>query len=354
SETLVFGFVAVGLACVSLLRRRLLLTSLVTGFVAGFGFAVSQLASVALERWAFGTSIRTGRSTDTASRVGEELAQRIEEAAVTSFGLFPSSKSGELAFGALAFGLIVVASALAVRRNDRAEAVMALAALLLGLRVLVGGLGFVPGAVMAAPLAGVGLAIGSRLKAARLAMAMVLVATPGVWAFQFLGGAIPQWGGRYILPATILLVVVGVVALGEVGLRVRGLAIAMSLAMTVVGVGWTHQRTTGFEKTMTILADRPEKALVFEPFFLAREAGPLMLGERWLTAGSEADLEFAIEVLRASDTADFGLVKEPSNQTLEQALAVAPQLGDFLPSAANYVEILSLRLVVITYIDPAI
>lgn len=354
SETLVFGFVAVGLACVALLRRRLVLTSLVTGVVAGFGFATTQLASVALERWAFGTSIRTGRSTATASRVGEELAQRIEEAAVTCFGLFPSSKPGELAFGALALGLIIVASAWAVRGNDRAEIAMVLAALLLGLRVLVGGLGFVPGAAMAAPLAGVGLAIGWRIKAARLAIAMIAVATPGVWAFQFLGGAVPQWGGRYILPATILLVAVGVVALGDVGIRVRGLALAMSLAMTAVGVGWTHQRTVGFETTMTVLADRTEQALVFEPFFLAREAGPLMLGERWLTVGNEDDLEFATQVLAATNTADFGLVKKPSGQTLDEALAVAPRLGDFVPSAAGYVEMLSLRLIIITYIDPSI
>src|SRR5207302_2400038 len=74
------------------------------------------------------------------------------------------------------------------------------------------GLGFIPGMTAASPVAAVGLADGWANTNRRLLVAVALCALPIVWAFQFLGGAYAQWGGRYVLMSGFLLAVVGATA----------------------------------------------------------------------------------------------------------------------------------------------
>ena len=86
-------------------------------------------------------------------------------------------------------------------------------------------------------------------RALRLPTVIACVALPVVWAFQYSGGAGPQWGGRYELVSGALLVVVGVVALAG---RRRALAavLGLSLFVTAFGVTWLSvrsQRRGGFE-----------------------------------------------------------------------------------------------------------
>src|SRR3546814_5711638 len=82
------------------------------------------------------------------------------------------------------------------------------AVLLLALPAL-DGLGFVPGALVAFPAAAVGLlAVGAGGTKAWVALA-ALVAYPLTWGFQYLGGSLPQWGGRYTLGSTLVLATCG-------------------------------------------------------------------------------------------------------------------------------------------------
>ena len=62
-----------------------------------------------------------------------------------------------------------------------------------------GDLGFVPGLFVAFPVAIAGLRVRCRTSDQRVVIAIALVSLPIVYLFQFLGGAGPQWGGRYTL-----------------------------------------------------------------------------------------------------------------------------------------------------------
>ena len=87
------------------------------------------------------------------------------------------------------------------------------------------GLGFVPGLVATTPLAALGLAARLAPLGRRIAV-FAIAALPLVWAFQYTGGAAPQWGGRYLLVSGLLLGVVGIVSLGRIDMvRARGLVV---------------------------------------------------------------------------------------------------------------------------------
>ena len=81
----------------------------------------------------------------------------------------------------------------------------------------VDGLGFVPGLLATAPFAVAGLVLAWDRRVAspgRDAVLMVVLALPVVWAFQYSGGAVPQWGGRYVLTTTLVASAIGIGASG--------------------------------------------------------------------------------------------------------------------------------------------
>jgi hypothetical protein len=185
---------------------------------------------------------------------------------------------------------------LAVRgAADRARLAAVLAAVVLVLRV-VGGLGFVPGLLAAAPVAVAGVVLVRSVPAARRFVVALVVAVPTVWATQLTGGAAPQWGGRYLLLAGLVLAVVGVVAL-EHRPRVLAGIVGAAVAVTLFGAAWHTVRTHGVGEAFAVIADRPEPVVVFTEPFLPREAGAVAVGERWLTAGDPATLDRAVDVV---------------------------------------------------------
>jgi hypothetical protein len=259
------------------------------------GFAAVALAYSRLEGWFLGETLRTSRTATTLSGTGAGLGTRVREAAATLLSLEGDALPG-IVLGALFVAAVGAAVVLAVRgAADRARLAAVLAAVVLVLRV-VGGLGFVPGLLAAAPVAVAGVVLARSVPAAHRFVVALVVAAPTVWATQLTGGAAPQWGGRYLLLAGLVLTVVGVVAL-EHRPRVLAGVVGAAVAVTLFGTAWHTVRTHGVGEAFAVIADRPEPVAVFTEAFLPREAGAAAVGERWLTAGDPATLDGAVDVV---------------------------------------------------------
>src|SRR5207248_2176626 len=105
------------------------------------------------------------------------------------------------------------------------------------------GLGFWPGLMATTPIAAVGLAHGWVDARTRLVLVLALAPLPLIFLFQFPGGALPQWGGRYLLTTGLLLMVVGVARLPQLERWARVSFTAAAIGITFVGLAWMSVRT---------------------------------------------------------------------------------------------------------------
>ena len=160
----------------------------------------------------------------------------------TLVGANASGYGTSVIVGAALVGLVLFAMR-AERRGDHR-----LCAFSLGLGGLVylagavGGLGFVPGMLAAFPMA-IAAVLAERRGASGMVLAISVGALPLVYAFQYVGGGAPQWGGRYTLASSILLGTLGITALrGRLVVLLRGL-VALSVGVTVLGVLWLGERS---------------------------------------------------------------------------------------------------------------
>ncbi|HJR25612.1 MAG TPA: hypothetical protein VJ804_09075, partial [Acidimicrobiales bacterium] len=169
------------------------------------------------------------------------------------------------------------------------------------------------------PLAVVGL-VRRPTGVAGYVAGVAVAALPVVWAFQYLGGALPQWGGRYTLPSCLLLVVVGVAALPDLERVTRALLVGLAALVTASGMAWTadrgHEVADWFEEVGT----RPEDVLIARNGFLVREGGAAGADRRWLVAVGEEDLRAAVQLV-----ADAGL---RTFATVDEDPTAPPGLGD--------------------------
>lgn len=304
NEVLVYTFVSVGVTCLASLRRDRgwgRAASIGIAAVAGFGGAF--LANAALEGWVGGLS-RADRATSAAGSAtavtGSVVRQRVEEALQTSVGLV----AGDPVPAALLGGgvvLAVLAAVRAERRGDRTFALVAVgAACAVYLADATGGLGFVPGLFVAFPVAVLALVPVGRTDPAAMVTAIGLFALPIVYAFQYLGGAGPQWGGRYTLPSAILLGVVGIASVQpQLPVVGRGVLV-LSLLVSAIGVAWLWERTRSVDQFFDAVAARSEPVLIARQAFLLREAGAGLVGRRWLSVSDEREFREAVDVARRS------------------------------------------------------
>ncbi|HVE94416.1 MAG TPA: hypothetical protein VNB24_05805, partial [Acidimicrobiales bacterium] len=231
-----------------------------------------------------------------------DAADRVEEAAITSLAATSTGDAASLLVGLA----VVVAVVYAVTRRDW-RALIAAGALLAARTV--DGFGFVPGFLVAAPLAGAGLAVAWRRgPPARTAMVIAVVSLPLVWTFQFAEGARPQWGGRYVLLSGLLLTVVAVAELLSASAPLRRAAFAITATVTALGFGWMIQRTHAFADVAHRLDARGEPVLISRVGHLVREGGGVHDLNRWLTAVSNADLQKAGAVAAASGAQRIAVV----------------------------------------------
>jgi hypothetical protein len=279
------------------------------GVAAVAGFAVPWVGNVVLDHAVGGLS-RSARTTGAASAGLGGLAQRAREAVVTLVAVRPAELGRVIVLGAALLGLVAGAVWSARRRRPDRAAVLVLGAAAVYVVTTATTLGFVPGLFAAAPIAVLAVVTRPGTAAASYPLVVALATLPLVWAFQYLGGAFPQWAGRYGLPSCLLLVALGAAyLLGEHRVVLVGL-VTLSLLVTATGELWLRQRSESVDRTFAALVDRPEDVLIGRNGFFVREGGPAYLERRWLTAVSDADLDVAVGVVRQAGLRTFATVDE--------------------------------------------
>jgi 4-amino-4-deoxy-L-arabinose transferase-like glycosyltransferase len=337
TEAFVVTFVAVAAICLWLLSRKQVVRALLTGVLSVVGFAGPWLANAALEQ-DLGGNRRTTRVTGQAQRQRwTELAERGEEALITWFGLPGFGYPGNVVLGAVVVTSIVVGITMHRRGEQRAAVGALLVAGAIYLLAFASGLGFVSGALVAAPFAAAaGLVRRDRDRLAVLGMAVVM--TVLIWTFQYTGGAVPQWGGRYLLVPTLLLTTLGIVAVVELrGHRIPRLALSIfAVAVTLFGAAWLQQRSHDVGAFFNDLAERPEDVVISTNGFFVREAGPAYDERRYLSIGRGADVEGAVDVVRDAGLETFGVLTQQDEAPELDADLVGSDVVEFLGVPLRY------------------
>jgi hypothetical protein len=315
TEALVYLLAATAVVClVILVRQRSLMRALVSGVAVSLGAALALLLNSGLERAILGTDLRSTRVAGTAAGAGSAASGRVEEALTSTLGINLGTvrPSVDWTFGAIVV-LLVGGAAWMLRSSDRRRIVigmtMAALALVVYLARFTSGLGFVPGLLVASPLAAAGLFLVWREPRMRLLGVVACVALPIAWASQYTGSSMwPQWGGRYLLLSGALLAIAACVALRTTP---QGMLAVCLLAgcVTAGGVMFLSQRThTNADGMETILA-RHDDVLICRCQQFFREVGAFYTPERrWLTAATAADLRRAVDVARASGADEFATI----------------------------------------------
>ncbi len=347
NEAFVYTLVIVGVICVEHLRsRRTVLMPVLVGSAGVIGFAVSWVANLMVESSLEGPSRgsrATGRvSTVASTQLVDELGQRGREGLQTLVGLVAGDPITSVLLGGAVVAAVVVAW-WAERRADRTFALVCLgAAGAVYLADAFGGLGFVPGLLVAFPIAVAGLLADDRTPREGLVVVMAVVALPIVYLFQYLDAAGPQWGGRYSLTSGILLGVVGLGALASRHPVVPRALVGLSLGVTLLGFAWLVQRSHGVDEFFDDLDEVSEPLLIARQGFVLREGGAAGVGKPWLSTASEAEFSFAVDVARASGEDRFSVlewkaVAPPGSVIPDDAVEVDRWVLDFVGTPVGIV-----------------
>jgi len=276
---------------------------------AAMGIIAVFVANQLFERAILGSGVRAGRTSGAAGQVGSDLSVRAKDALVTSVGLNRFPEAADWTLGALIVAAVVAATVVLLRANPTRRR---LAWILLGIAVygylmwFRTGLGFLPGALTASPLAAAGIATlvwrsdvgdpdGLHSKIRRTGL-VALVALPAVWLFQYSGGTTAIWGGRYLLCSSTILGVLGTLALRALPRAAAVVLVALALAVTGSGLVWMSVRTNAVADGWARL-DRVHGPLVMAgEVQLMREAGAFYATDKpWLAAADNRALSAAVD-----------------------------------------------------------
>ena len=271
----------------------------------GFGAAAPLGLNELVERALLGDPLRSARASDTLASGGLRIADRFDEGLRTTVGL--NLTQHDVASGALLVVALVVGGAAMVRsRRTVARFALASATLLLGLRMTIG-FGFVSGMVTALPVAAFAAVAPSRRL--RTVAACSLAALPAVWSLQYLGGAGPQWGGRYVLLPGLLLGVVGLIAIERAEPSLRRWGIGLSVAVTLFGFLGLVERTHAVADAGQRLAAFDDGVVISTEAHLFREVGSeYRRDRRWLTAVGPEASAIVGDLLRELRPASFAVI----------------------------------------------
>ncbi len=304
---------AFGLACllVGEVRRRWLAhPRAIAAFL--LALAAPVMANAALERLVLDAGVRDVRAASGASEVGAALGRRLTDAVLTGTGLFADESGVGLVLGVvLAAGLLVLGLRVAGVRavSDRITRMAGVVVALLYLLRLADGWSFVPGALAAAPVVILALA-ARRTATTRVLLITAVGAVPVVWALQWQGNHVAQWGGRYLLLTTVLLAVLAASTLDAERWRqwpVR-LLVSLTALASVAGLAWHVERTNIVGGAGEDLAALPPDAVVVSTqIHLGRELGSWYGEHRWLSADTST-VDEALEVARAVDPAQIAVI----------------------------------------------
>jgi hypothetical protein len=317
TEALVYALATFAVVGASLLfrRRRDVLR---IGAAAGVGFVVPLALNQVLERAVLGQPLRSSRASGAVADGGHDVIDRLGDAFRTTVGLnHYDPPAADWLLGALIVGFVAIAVVVLLRGGGRplvAWAALAGAAALAVARFSAG-LGFLPGMLVASPLAVAGLVAGWARTPTRRVAAIAVGALPIVWLYQYRGGANPQWGGRYVLLSGVLLAVLGVVMLCERGRTAMVPLLVAGLLATACGIGWLSVRSHAVADSATVLDTRTPVLTIGLPHQL-REWGAFYGPERhWLTAEFASEVPIALHVLEGSGADAVTVVARTHRET---------------------------------------
>jgi len=328
AEMLLYGgvFVLASLVVGAERRRWVARPKVVLAGVAAAGAAV--LANTLVERLLLDEGVRAARAGSTVSSAGAGLTGRVTDAFVTGVGLFAGDDPAVLLCGALLVGcLLLVAARIVwpeVVSGRIAVAAGTVAGLLVVLRFSVG-LGFVPGAFAAVPLAALG-ALAVRRPQERVLAATAIGALPVVWMLAWQGNHVAQWGGRYLLLSGALLTVLAVGPARRAGwatppvLYLTGLTVVLA----AFGLAWHVQRTDRVAEAVTrVEAVADDVVIVSDMVHLGREGGAWYGDHRWMRTADDGVLIDAVQVALDAGANELRVV--------ELVTAGAPGADDTVP-----------------------
>jgi hypothetical protein len=350
TEALVYLVAATGVAfLVVLLRGRAPRPAMVNSLLVIAGAGVALVVNAAIEHLIVGGDLRTGRAVGTVAGSGSVVAKRVQEALTSSVGIgFGTIRpSADWMIGALVV-VLVGAAALALQSSDPRRRRIGIAADVVVLVILAmrfgEGLGFVPGVLVASPLAAAGLFVCWRAPRVRMLAVVACVALPFVWAAQYTGSMWPQWGGRYVLFTGVLLAVAACVVLQSTPRALIATCIVAGL-VTAGGLVWlsvrTHVNADGIEH---ILA-RDDDVLIAREAHLFREVGAFYTpSRRWLNGATADQLGDAVRVARAAGARELATIAGAG-------AATPPRIGSYVRSSSELVPFIrpDVRVQVTTY-----
>lgn len=319
-EALVYGFVGgVSITCVLAVRSRWR-QLVVSGTAFSLG-AIGMVGANALLEIAFlGTNLRTARASHTFGKAGGIDGTRLIDTVGSTIGAVASRNT--IAWFISTFIVVsILALAIAVWRQPPStrQQRFAIGALLLGWAMWVWllslvGLLAVPGSLVAAPLSIFGITGALANKPWRLPLLIGVVGpVPLIMATAFTGFGFAQWGGRYHLASTAVLVVMGFVWLAAKNPMVLRVMLACTALVTAAGVAFLIDRTHSVGDTVRQFEEMtaPETVVVWRDPLIAREFAETARGRNWLNAPQPEDQSDLSQLLRSQGVASFLWIAPP-------------------------------------------
>jgi hypothetical protein len=320
TEALVYALITcLVVGIVLLIDRRRDVLRIAAGFALGFvvPIGLNQL----LERAVLGEGLRSARASGALSGGARDGGERVADALRTTVGLNSFGPPAvDWLIGALIVGLLVLAMMALLRGSARPAlgwVALAAAAVLYVVR-FEGGLGFIPGMLVASPLAVAGVAAGLTARwttrPTRVVAAIAIAAAPVVWLYQYPGGANPQWGGRYILCSGALLAVLGVVALVARGRAALVPVLLAGLLVTGSGLAWLSVRSHSVADAAQVLETDDPVLTIGLPHLLREWGASYRPDRRMLTAENDSELPVALGVVEATGATRLTVVARYARQ----------------------------------------
>jgi hypothetical protein len=338
-EALVYGFVSGVVFTIGQLgggpRRSAanLSTALIPSAAMAFGAVGVLYVNDLVEAKFYGSSLRAGRSVGTVAGAASGFEERVN--AGFTIALSPinaihpvATFFGLLILAGLVWLMITIRSGGAVRLP--ATLLIATAAIL-ALRIIRFGPTFVPGMVPAAPLVIAGAFLGTRTRQHRTVVGIALGALPLIFLTQYPAGAVPQWGGRYVLLTGFLLVIVSCAELPRLhAVAFRGLLVA-GVLVTASGVWFNAVRTTSLEDDFELIETVADgDVVVWYDSVKAREGGPEIVEHRWLSTVGDSERSAVLSILADESIDRFVYVDQIDAEVVEfEGFEAVSEIGEW-------------------------
>ena len=287
-------FAALGIAALVVPEERKRSLSRWRELVAGCVALVAVLAlNFAIEHVVLAPGTGSARAGGRASVVaGATFGSRLRDALVTSVGVVANDYWLALVIGAV-IGIAILLLAASAADADGTTSMTGVVGAVVAWGVLLWrfvafGLSTVPGFLCAAPVAALGF-FGERTRREQVLFVGVILAIPTVWMTEWVGGHTPQWGGRYLLLPTSLLVVLAASQVRRLWPRPLVVAlVALGAVMSLVGVSWHIERTRQVTQfAQEVIAVPNDVVIVSDEPWMGSEVGTWYGDRRWLTSGSD-------------------------------------------------------------------